>query len=54
MNYKEQMKEWLSKHPDATIEEALEAGYLQCTKNWLHGKLDLMEKCVELMKQILQ
>lgn len=34
MNYKEQMKEWLSKHPDATIEEAWEAGYFQCSVNW--------------------
>ncbi len=35
MNYKEQMQQWLEKHPNATIEEAWEAGYLQSTDNWI-------------------
>lgn len=38
MNYKSQMKIWLAKHPDATIEEAWEAGYLQSTTNWCNGE----------------
>lgn len=54
MTYKDQMKEWLSKHPGATVEEAWEGGYFQCTVNWVHGKVKLMEKCMDLMKQIIQ
>lgn len=34
MNYKEQMEQWLSSHPKATIRQAYEAGYLQCSQNW--------------------
>lgn len=34
MSYKDQMKEWLSKHPKATKEEIWEGGYLTATKNW--------------------
>ncbi len=34
MNYKDQKKEWLNSHPNATIEDAWEAGYLQCSLNW--------------------
>lgn len=34
MNYKEQMTDWLAKHPDATLSEAWEAGYLTSTDNW--------------------
>lgn len=54
MNYKDQMKKWLAEHPDATAEQIWEAGYHQCTENWLHGKVELMEKCMNLMKQIIQ
>lgn len=54
MNYKEQMKEWLAKHPDATIEDAWEAGYKQCTMNWLHDKVELLRKCKILMEQIIE
>ena len=35
MTYKEQMRIWLDKHPNATIEEAWEAGYLTSTNNWI-------------------
>lgn len=38
MSYMEQCKEWVAKHPDATIEEAWTAGYLQCTDNWCKGE----------------
>lgn len=38
MNYREQMKDWLKKHPKATTEEAWEAGYWQCTDNWCTGQ----------------
>lgn len=34
MNYQQQMANWIKKHPKATIEEAYEAGYLQCSVNW--------------------
>lgn len=34
MGYREQLKDWINKHPDATLEEAWEAGYLQCSTNW--------------------
>lgn len=34
MSYKDQMKEWIRKHPKATIEDAWEAGYMTCTVNW--------------------
>lgn len=34
MTYKEQMKQWLAAHPDATAEEAWVAGYFQCSTNW--------------------
>lgn len=53
MSYKEQMAEWLSKHQDATLEEAWEAGYMICTNNWCQGKVELMAQCSELMKQII-
>lgn len=35
MNYKQQMAIWLKEHPNATIAEAWEAGYLQSTTNWV-------------------
>lgn len=38
MSYKEQRKQWLAEHPDATAEEAWEAGYLTCTENWCMKK----------------
>ncbi len=34
MSYKQQMKEWLNEHPDASAEEAWEAGYFTSTDNW--------------------
>jgi hypothetical protein len=54
MSYKEQMQEWLKKHPNATVEEAWVAGYNTCTDNWCHGKVALFEKCRELLKQIIE
>lgn len=36
MNYKEQKKIWLSKHPKATIDEAYEDGYEQSLLNWVN------------------
>ena len=53
MNYKEQMRKWLAAHPDATTEEAWEAGYMTSTDNWCHGKVEMMEKCAEMLKQII-
>ena len=34
MGYKDQLKEWLDEHPNATVEEAIEAGYWICSDNW--------------------
>lgn len=34
MAYTDQMKTWLAKHPEATLEEAYKAGYFQSTYNW--------------------
>ena len=53
MNYREQMKDWLQKHPQATVEEAWEAGYMQSNSNWCHGKRELMENVIEEMKEII-
>jgi len=38
MNYKDQMKEWIAKHPQATIAQAWESGYLTCTNNWVNQR----------------
>ena len=54
MNYKDQKKEWLASHPNATVEEAWEAGYMTSTDNWCQGKVALFEKCRELLKQIIE
>jgi hypothetical protein len=54
MSYKEQMNDWLSKHPDATPEEAYEAGWLACTEAWCHGKREKLEKLVQLMNDIIK
>lgn len=34
MTYLDQKQKWLAEHPDATPEEAWEAGYFQCATNW--------------------
>ena len=34
VGYKVQLKEWLDEHPNATVEEAIEAGYWICCDNW--------------------
>ena len=38
MSYKNQLADWLKKHPKATAEEAIEAGYQICTLNWCQQK----------------
>jgi len=38
MSYKKQMSEWIKNHPDATIEEAWDAGYVTCINNWCNKK----------------
>ena len=38
MSYKDQKNKWLSEHPDATLDEAYEAGYHQSTDNWCKSK----------------
>ena len=54
MSYKEQMKDWIQKHPEATPEQAFEAGWLLCTQSWCHGKREKMEKICEMMKEVIQ
>ena len=54
MNYKEQLQEWIEKHPDATLQEAFTAGWMLCTDAWCHGKREKMEQVCELMKEIIQ
>lgn len=54
MSYKEQMAEWIARHPKATIEEAWQAGYLQSNTNWCRGKVDIMQQCRELMRQLIE
>lgn len=54
MNYKQQMKDWMQKHPEATPEQAFEAGWLLCTQSWCHGKREKMEKVIEVMKEIIE
>lgn len=34
MAYKDQLRQWLSDHPNATVEEAIEAGYFISCDNW--------------------
>jgi len=38
MGYKDQLNDWLNKHPNATAKEAIEAGYVICTMNWCQQK----------------
>ena len=54
MGFKEQMAEWIAKHPEATLEEAFVAGWFACTEAWCRGKREKMEQIVELMKEIIR
>ena len=36
MSYIDQMKAWLSAHPNATQDECFMAGYFQATYNWVN------------------
>ena len=38
MGYREQLKDWIKNNPDATLEEAWEAGYWQSCDNWCKRK----------------
>lgn len=43
MSYLDQMKKWIAEHPNATAEEAFQAGYRQAIYNWVNkifGKKD--------------
>ena len=53
MGHKEQLQEWLDKHPDATMEDAFTAGWMLCTEAWCQGKREKMEQLRELLKDIL-
>ena len=44
MNYKKQKEEWLKAHPEATIDDAWEAGYRQCTQNWCDAGEEYVSK----------
>ena len=54
MGFKEQMAEWIAKHPEATLEEAFMAGWFACTDAWCHGKREKMEQVCEFMKEIIE
>ena len=54
MNYKQQMAEWIAKHPEATVEQAWMAGYNCSTEAWCHGKREKMERVCELIKDIIE
>ena len=54
MGFREQMAEWIAKHPQATLEEAFEAGWFACSEAWCHGKREKMEQVCELMKEIIE
>ena len=38
MSYIDQRNEWLSQHPDATVEQAWTAGYMKAVENWCKKK----------------
>lgn len=48
------MQKWISDNPDATIEDAWSAGYDCSTDAWCRGKVDVMIKMRELIKQLLE
>lgn len=54
MNKKEMMQKWISENPNATIEDAWNAGYDCSTDAWCHGKVDMLDKIRELIKQIIE
>ncbi len=54
MNLHEQMKSWLEKHPEATVEEAFLGGWLACTDAWCHGRREKFEMIVQQMKEIIE
>ena len=53
MGFKEKMAEWIAKHPQATLEEAFEAGWFACSEAWCHGKREKLEECITLMREII-
>ena len=54
MNKKEMMQKWISENPNVTIEDAWSAGYDCSTNAWCHGKVDMLVKIRELIKQIIE
>lgn len=50
---KEKMKQWMNDHPDATVEDAFEAGWLSCTDAWCHGRREQFESVCETIKEII-
>ena len=53
MNYKEQMTEWIEKHPEATIQEAWEAGYLICCSNWCNRKRQVYTYLYKIVQSLI-
>ena len=54
MNCKQEMERWLKENPNATVEEAFEAGWMICTDAWCHGKREQMDACIVLMNDIIR
>ena len=38
MSMQDQKAEWLKSHPNATLDEAFEAGYFTCSSNWCNKR----------------
>lgn len=51
---KEKMEKWLREHPDATLREAFEAGWYNCTEAWCRGKREKMEQVCEMIREIIK
>lgn len=47
------MKRWLQEHPNATLREAFESGWMACTEAWCRGKREKMEQICEMMKELI-
>lgn len=54
MSYHEQRKRWIRDHPKATIEDAWNAGYFQCSDNWCNKETFKKNKRNEICRDGLR
>ena len=53
MGYEKQMMDWLQSHPNAKVEDAYKAGYMQCTSNWCNTeRFGVVEEDILLEKPL--